>query len=85
MNLRSSDEDERAAEDFAALRSGKLENGRAQVRFAWQSESLSLDLIAYSEILNGEEVRAPLDPCADTNIHLRVLTPLPRHDDRAFA
>ena len=79
-----SDEGERAARGIAVLRSGKLENRRARVRFARQAEGLGFDLVAYLQILDGEEVRAALDPRADANLHLGVLTPLTRQDNRAF-
>ena len=41
-----SDKAERAAQACPVLRSGKLENRLAQVRFARQAEGLGLDLVA---------------------------------------
>jgi hypothetical protein len=79
-----SDEAERAAQDVAVLRSAKLENCRARVRFARQAEGLGFNLVADVQILDGQEVPAALDPRPDTNLHLCIFTPLTRQDNRAF-
>src|SRR5215510_1883380 len=68
----------------AVLGSGKLENRHARVRIPRQAEGLGFDLVADVQILDGQEVPAALDPRADTNVHLCILTPLTRQDNRAL-
>lgn len=48
-----SDEAERALQSVAVLRSGKLENRRARIRFARQAEGLGFNLVADVQILDS--------------------------------
>jgi hypothetical protein len=47
------DEEKHAAQGVAALRSGKLDNGRAGVGFTRQAKGLSSDPVSYAQILDG--------------------------------